>query len=466
MRRGRSLGQAIGVVALLCASVGASTASAQVDYEIMASLQFNFSNPGARSLAMAGALTGAGDDATGAWTNPGGLTNITRPEVGVEFRGFNFQTPFVQGGRFSGTVSNLGADTISGVVTGISDTSTHSLSFVSAVVPKSRFAFAFYRTEVANFETDVTTDGVFYNDPNDGNSRAFPIDGSLKVKIANFGGSAAVRLTDQISAGVGVSYYKFELDSANSRFDAFFDQAAPNRVSPGSFLGPALRTDANRVSREFINGDDSAVGVNVGASINPNDRFRIGASYRQGPKFDLEYHRENAGGTVIGLANCANASTTACQSEFKVPDVVAFGVLVKPVTALNVTVDYRRVFYSQLIDNMGLGFRVLVKGEAVQKEDYVLDDGNEIRAAGEYLFTNLPSPLSAIAIRGGVWRDPDHRIRYEGPFQTDSVLYQPGTSEMHYTGGAGIVFEKAQFDVGFDRSETVKTFSVSAVVRF
>ncbi len=95
MLRGRSLGQAIGVVALVCATFGVSTASAQVDYEIMASLQFNFSNPGARSLAMAGALTGAGDDATGAWTNPGGLTNITRPEVGVEFRGFDFETPFV-----------------------------------------------------------------------------------------------------------------------------------------------------------------------------------------------------------------------------------------------------------------------------------------------------------------------------------------------------------------------------------
>ena len=92
MLRGRKLGQAIGVVALICATFGVSTASAQVDYEIMASLQFNFSNPGARSLAMAGALTGAGDDATGAWTNPGGLTNITRPEVGVEFRGFNFKT--------------------------------------------------------------------------------------------------------------------------------------------------------------------------------------------------------------------------------------------------------------------------------------------------------------------------------------------------------------------------------------
>jgi len=145
-----------------------------------------------------------------------------------------------------------------------------------------------------------------------------------------------------------------------------------------------------------------------------------------------------------------------------VPDVIAVGVLVKPIPALNVTVDYRRVQYSQLISEMGLGFTV----KDVGVDDYVLDDGNEFRAAGEYLFTNLPSPLSAIALRGGFWRDPDHRIRYEGVFQSDSVLFQPGDSEMHYTGGGGIVFEKVQFDVGFDRSETVKTFSVSAVLRF
>ena len=445
MLRGRSLGQAVGVVALLGATVGVSTASAQVDYEIMASLQFNFSNPGARSLAMAGALTGAGDDATGAWTNPGGLTNITRPEVGVELRGFTFDTPFVSGGRFSGTAANVGADTTNNLLLGNSTDKTRSLSFVSAVVPKSRFAFAIYRTEVANFETNIATDGAFFNDPVDGNSRAFPYAGNLEVKISNFGGSAAFRVTDQVSLGVGLSAYDFELDSASTRFGAFGSGTAP-----GSFLGPALRTTNNVNSREFISGEDTSFGINIGASVNPNEKVRFGASYRQGPKFDLEYHRENAGGNVIGDFQ---------ESQFKVPDVLAFGVLFKPASPLNVTVDFRRVMYSQLTSEMGAGF-------GGDPEDYVVDDGNEIRAAAEYLFTNLPSPISALAIRGGVWHDPDHRIRYVGPFSTDTVLYFEGDSEIHFTGGAGIVFEKFQFDIGFDRSELVKTFSASAVLRF
>jgi long-subunit fatty acid transport protein len=456
MLRGRSLGQAIGVVALVCATFGVSTASAQVDYEIMASLQFNFSNPGARSLAMAGALTGAGDDATGAWTNPGGLTNITRPEVGVEFRSFDFSTPFVFGGRFNGNPTQLGIDRANGLTYGESSNQTHSLSFVSAVVPKSRFAFAFYRTEVANFETDVQTSGPFYDDAavgvctaarSDLCVRVRPVTGSLDLQISNFGGSAAVRLTDQVSVGFGVSLYDFQIDSTNRRFNI---SALPQTSAGGFFGEPSFVIPGNVNSVEFINGEDTSVGVNVGASISPSDKFRIGASYRQGPKFDIDYRRERGDGSLIN----------GDSSQLKVPDVIALGVLVKPTDALNVTVDFRRIQYSQLTSEMKAGF------VDVDPNDYGIDDGNEIRAAGEYLFTNLPSPLSAIAIRGGFWHDPDHRIRYSGPFGPDTVLFPEGDSEMHYTGGAGVVFDKVQFDVGFDRSETVKTFSVSAVLRF
>jgi long-subunit fatty acid transport protein len=461
MLRGRSLARAIGVVAFVGATVGASTASAQVDYEIMASLQFNFSNPGARSLAMAGALTGAGDDATGAWTNPGGLTNISRPEIGIEFRGFDFTTPFVSAGRFNGTPENIGRDTVSGLIYGESANDTSSLAFVSAVVPKSRFAFAFYRTELANFETNIFTDGAFFEAPGAGvSSRAFPLTGDLSLKIANLGGSAAVRLTDQVSVGVGVSFYDFELDSLSHRF--FVSDIASG--APGDLFGEPLRDgrfliDGGDVfSREFITGDDSAVGVNVGASISPSDTVRIGASYRQGPKFDISYERFGPFGTRVCPAgeSCSGPST----GTFRVPDVISVGALVKPMPTLNVTVDFRRVMYSQITEEMGAGF-------GGDPADYFAEDGSEIRAAAEYLFTDVPEPLSAIAVRGGVWRDTDHRIRYNGPFSTDTVLYaSPLEDETHVTFGGGVVFNRAQFDIGFDRSERVKTFAVSASFRF
>ena len=115
--------------------------------------------------------------------------------------------------------------------------------------------------------------------------------------------------------------------------------------------------------------------------------------------------------------------------------------------------------YSQITSGLQTGF-------GGDPADYVVDDGTEIRAAAEYLFTDLPAPFSALALRGGVWYDPDHRIRYVGPFATDTVLYPKGEDVVHVSGGAGVVFDKVQFDVGFDRSDLVTTFAVSAVLRF
>ena len=43
------------------------------------SVQFSFSNPGARSLGLGGAFVALADDATAAWANPAGLVQITRP---------------------------------------------------------------------------------------------------------------------------------------------------------------------------------------------------------------------------------------------------------------------------------------------------------------------------------------------------------------------------------------------------
>ena len=174
---------------------------------------------------------------------------------------------------------------------------------MSAVVPKSRFAFAFYRTEVANFETDIQTVGPFFDEPTgiacsasrpDRCSRVFPVNGNLDLQISNFGGSAAVRLTDQVSVGVGVSFYDFELDSVNRRFGL---DRRPQTAAGGFYGAPLVRRDQRRVATEFISGEDTQpFGVNVGASISPNDKFRIGASYRQGPKFDIAYRRESVDG--------------------------------------------------------------------------------------------------------------------------------------------------------------------------
>src|SRR3982750_3671079 len=63
-------------------------AAQNTDIESVSGLQFNFGNPGARSLGMGGAFLGLADDASAAEPNPAGLTILRKPEISVEGRNY------------------------------------------------------------------------------------------------------------------------------------------------------------------------------------------------------------------------------------------------------------------------------------------------------------------------------------------------------------------------------------------
>jgi hypothetical protein len=125
------------------------------------------------------------------------------------------------------------------------------------------------------------------------------------------------------------------------------------------------------------------------------------------------------------------------------------------------TLDYRRVQYSQLTQN----FTVVV-GEDDDPTEFVMSDGHEIRLGAEYLFINWRTP---IALRAGAWRDPDHRIRFEprdGRESDSAVVFRPGRASVHVSGGLGIVFRSLQVDGAVDYGRSVTTVAVSVTGRF
>src|SRR5712692_2388027 len=75
-------------------------AAQNTDIESVSGLQFNFGNPGARSLGMGGAFLGLADDASAAEANPAGLTILRRPEVSLEVRNYQEQQLFTTSGTF------------------------------------------------------------------------------------------------------------------------------------------------------------------------------------------------------------------------------------------------------------------------------------------------------------------------------------------------------------------------------
>jgi hypothetical protein len=56
----------------------------------LTSLEFSFSNPGARSLGFGGAFVALADDATAAFANPAGIVQIAKPELSLEGRAWSY----------------------------------------------------------------------------------------------------------------------------------------------------------------------------------------------------------------------------------------------------------------------------------------------------------------------------------------------------------------------------------------
>src|SRR5260370_38618220 len=75
-------------------------AAQNTDREWLSGLQFNFGNPGARSLGMGGAFLGLADDASAAEANPAGLTILRKPEVSIEARNYLEQQILTTSGTF------------------------------------------------------------------------------------------------------------------------------------------------------------------------------------------------------------------------------------------------------------------------------------------------------------------------------------------------------------------------------
>ncbi len=127
----------------LAALLALPAAAQNVDIEALSGLQFNFGNPGARSLGMGGAFLGLADDASAIEANPAGLTILRKPEVSIEGRNYQEQQTFTTSGTFP--------DIERTAFTYYSDRA--QISFASAVFPiKDKFTIGAYFHEPLNNE--------------------------------------------------------------------------------------------------------------------------------------------------------------------------------------------------------------------------------------------------------------------------------------------------------------------------
>jgi long-subunit fatty acid transport protein len=188
-------------------------------------------NPGARSLGLGGAFVAVADDATAASANPSGLVQLVRSELSAELRAWSDDR--------QGVASNL-----SGV------------GFASFVLPRERWSLAVYGQTLASLD--------FADDASGGGGDFVPLS---SVSIANAGVSAALRLNDAVSLGLGLAL--------------FAGNATEVGVDYSSVPVPYSRDETN-----------FEPGVVVGGLWNLGDAWAVGASYRSGCDFRFASGRQ------------------------------------------------------------------------------------------------------------------------------------------------------------------------------
>ena len=457
-------------------------AAAQTNSFINAGVQFEFPPPGARSLALGGAFVAVADDATASVANPAGLTLLVRPEVSVEGRFWNFSTLAPLRGRYSGTPTGVGYDTIQNIVEDKLDETSNAVSFLSVVIPKNRFAFAGYRQVQSGYRASYSSDGIFIFDdqlvnttPGQGQDRLDPYTATMSLDVVNYGFSAAYRFAGGLALGGGLAISDFSIEALTN---VFYLGLNPNQIPPaqrsqftgtGLAYGPPDFSEAGRQGSVTEFGDDTGVGVNFGILYRPTKaKWAAGGSVRLGPRFD--YDAEARWGPVVDRFPGPPVNGDPLDSdhvEFKVPDTYSFGLSYRPSDRLLFAGQYDRVQYSQLSQNVQDVFANVGQVLTETTQGLSNPDSNQVRFGTEYAVAIAPHVVS---LRMGVAYVSDHKMHYTQVGSTRyprlEVLYQPGEDQWHFTPGAGIAFPKFQIDGAFDFSDLSKTLSLSAVYRF
>lgn len=439
------------------------------DIESLSGLQFNFGNPGARSLGMGGAFLGLADDASAAEANPAGLTILRKPEVSVEARNYLQQQVLTTTGTYPDLVrtgfnnySNRLEVTFASIVAPLGDNFTiggyyHEPlrnSGAGSVLPTRNSLTGQLETDVpqAYFAPGGTGPisleqcQAIVDQTGDPESclrvSIKPFVTAVDIKEQTYGVAAAWKV-GTFSMGVTGRYQRFDESSLTLRLDNNFrfDSISVQATSDPNVYAPRQEHDITWAA---------------GVKWAPGDKFSVGGVYKKGATFSAPVFESFAS---TGLDNFSPVAPT----KFHFPDVYGVGVSLRPIPVLTLNADAVRVTYSHLTDQ----FISTVSDLQPISNFFQIEDVTELHAGAEYFFsTKVP-----IALRGGYWRDPAHSLAWKGPLNgiepiAAGILFPKGQAQNHWSVGAGLAWPRFQIDAAYDTSKYYKIGSLSVVTRF
>jgi long-chain fatty acid transport protein len=359
--------------------------------------ELSISNPGARSLGLGGAFVALADDATAAFANPAGLVQLVKPEVSFEARL-----------RVGAEASEENQEQTYWGLTG--------LSFGSFVLPKGDWAVAFNGHRVASLELETAT-----TDSSPKPESAWPIS---ELDVVRYAIAGAVRPTEHLSVGFGLSYYQGEFEVA----------------MPSSQTGALAVRSADSQTTFF---EDNDFGLSAGVLWNPSEQWHFGGFYREGPRF-----RFASGDSAVSEGLRPKSNSLAFPNAYGLGGAFRSGD-----GAFTFAIEWDRISYS--------GYLLRWQRDQVGSGRLTIDDTNEAHVGCEYAFLRS-TPL--IAVRSGIWFEPGHTIRYHGDDPTMATKYPKAEDRWHFSTGLGLAFKHAQIDFGADFSDPITALSVSCIL--
>jgi long-chain fatty acid transport protein len=411
--------------ACLLILVAAPAFSANLDITpLHRQLQFNFGNPGARSLGMGGAFLGRADDASAAEANPAGLTIIAKPEFTIEVGQTEFTSRIPSGGTVGTTA----------LYTEVNGDVGPNITFASVAAPVRNFVLSGYYHRPFDFEQSVPRQGAITS------GQIGYLDGASEIAYGmdTFGAAGAWK-TGGLSVGAALRY---------------------QRLDPKSF-GELLDSAQKVLGSVGTSGSDSDLAYSVGFKwSNPSDSFGIGGVYKSGSSFSFQ----DSYLSPAGVEQCDG--NKPCDSSLDAPDVLGLGVSIRPREGLTVNLDVNQIGYSSLLDDFDPGLPC--SGGAGASSCYRLDDATEIHLGVEWTMPNASVPL---ALRAGYWRDPAHTVEYAGTTNDDlgrlaDFLFPAGEDQNHVSVGIGYLGQTFEVNAAYDHADINSKASVSFLKRF
>jgi hypothetical protein len=448
------------------------------------------------------------DDATAAYTNPAGLTNLTLggSQMTVELRQNQFRNSFADRGHFSSVPgtdpypTNRGVDfeDFFGLVRGEVSSETSGISFLSfAYVLPRGLTLALYRHELGDFATRFQTQGPFADarvaDCLDTDvtpvglcvTRFLPRQAETELEIVNYGLSGAYELKlptlqgkeSTLSIGVGVSYYELDLFAFNQFYDLGRFTDLSSRL-PGGFYGPPdYGPDNISFDSEEI-GDDHAFGINLGFlwKLGKEQRWSVGGVFRQGPDFTTTRDLRVCGldpDVNDGITVRCDFDTSLQSGAFTVPDVIGLGLAYRTAEGkTKMLFDLNRVRYSQRLVDFTKGLLSPSDPDFDPEfdrnpADFRIKDADQLHLGVERIVLVVESLFVGTA-RFGAWREPFHELEYFGKVEDAAAfIRRPKDAEIHYSAGFGLVIkEDYQIDFAADLSDPSNTYTFSLVKFF